>query len=508
MLLNANALKYKQCVKMKIGIKTIILLATLLFADSMIFSTISVHTTSLSLFEYYNSGDDLNAGVYGNWQAGQTFTVGASPHQVTLLKLKLYRIGTVFSVTISIKATSGGVAVGADLTSLTIDGATLPTSPSGVWVEFSISYPLSAGTMYAIVLKAPSATGAGTSLVEWRIDSTSSTYLGGTRVWSNDGGATWNIDSGMDCMFEVWGVSNYPFVSISPLSATMELGQSKQFTSSVGGGTSPFSYQWYLNGVASSGATGSSWTFTPYSAGSYTVYVNVVDSLGATAKSNTASITVNNAFSVSITPFSASLTVGGSQSFTSAILGGTSPFSYQWYLNGLAVSGASQTSYSFTSMQSGYYTLYCDATDGAGVTAKSNTALITVTVLGGLGVSIGSNATTIDLGQHVSFTSSVSGGTSPYSYQWYVNDFAVSGATSSSWTWTPNSVSDYQIYLSVTDNTGKHSVSNTAYLFVSPSPNLNPLNVAWWFIIVIILFGVVVAVIYGLYRHSKQSKQR
>jgi hypothetical protein len=490
---------------MKIGIKTIILLATLLFADSMI---IPVHTTSLSLFEYYNSGDDLNAFVYGNWQAGQTFTVGASPHQVTFLKLKLYRIGTVFSVTISIKATSGGVAVGADLTSLTIDGATLPTSPSGVWVEFSISYPLSADTMYAIVLKAPSATGGGLSLVEWRIDSTGSTYAGGTRVWSDDGGATWYIDSGMDCMFEVWGVSNYPFASsISPLSATIELGQSKQFTSSVGGGTPPFSYQWYLNGVASSGATDSSWTFTPYSAGSYTVYVNVVDSLGTTAKSNTATITVNNAFSVSITPFSASLTVGGSQSFTSAILGGTSPFSYQWYLNGLAISGASQTSYSFTSMQSAYYTLYCDVTDGAGVTAKSNTALITVTALGELGVSIGSNTTTIDLGQHASFTSSVSGGTSPYSYQWYVNGFAVSGAISSSWTWTPDSVSDYQIYLSVTDNTGKHSVSNTVYISVQPylnQPYLNPLiaNIRPWFIMVIILFGVVVAVIYGLYRHS------
>ncbi|MEM2954299.1 MAG: PKD domain-containing protein, partial [Candidatus Bathyarchaeia archaeon] len=72
-------------------------------------------------------------------------------------------------------------------------------------------------------------------------------------------------------------------VSISPSSFTLDVGQSQQFNSTVSGGTSPYSYQWYLNGTPVSGATSDSWNFTPTSIGFYTVYVNVTDSLGAIA---------------------------------------------------------------------------------------------------------------------------------------------------------------------------------------------------------------------------------
>jgi hypothetical protein len=77
-----------------------------------------------------------------------------------------------------------------------------------------------------------------------------------------------------------------PFsVTVSPTLVTLAVGQSRTFTCSVLGGTSPFSYQWYLNGIAVPGATEASWTFTP-SYGSYTVYVKVTDSAGAQATSN------------------------------------------------------------------------------------------------------------------------------------------------------------------------------------------------------------------------------
>ena len=79
-----------------------------------------------------------------------------------------------------------------------------------------------------------------------------------------------------------------PSVSVSPASVVVAVGRSQLFTSSVSGGTSPYSYQWYLNGLAVSGATNSSWTFTPASSGSYTVYVNTTDKTGSRGKSNIA----------------------------------------------------------------------------------------------------------------------------------------------------------------------------------------------------------------------------
>ena len=161
----------------------------------------------------------------------------------------------------------------------------------------------------------------------------------------------------------------------------MDLGQSKIFTSTVSGGTSPFYYQWCLNGVAVSGATGSSWTFTPSSTGSYSIYLNATNAVSAVSTSNTAKVTVNPTLSVSISPTSAALNGSQRQTFTSSVSGGTSPYTYQWYENGTAVSGASSPSYIFTPSSSGSFTVLVNVTDNAGANAKSNVATVTVTGL-------------------------------------------------------------------------------------------------------------------------------
>jgi hypothetical protein len=84
--------------------------------------------------------------------------------------------------------------------------------------------------------------------------------------------------------------SSTPSVTISPTSVTMGIDQSQLFTSTVSAGTPPYSYQWYLNDTTVSGANSSNWTFAPTSAGSYTVYVKVTDSVGIQATSNVATV--------------------------------------------------------------------------------------------------------------------------------------------------------------------------------------------------------------------------
>jgi len=84
-------------------------------------------------------------------------------------------------------------------------------------------------------------------------------------------------------------------VLISPSSAILHAGGSQTFASSVSGDPPFCSYQWYLNGIAISGATNSSWTFTPSCRGFSTVYticVKIVDSAGFTATSNIGLATV------------------------------------------------------------------------------------------------------------------------------------------------------------------------------------------------------------------------
>jgi hypothetical protein len=256
-------------------------------------------------------------------------------------------------------------------------------------------------------------------------------------------------------------------VTISPTSVTMDVGQSKTFTASASGGTPPYTYQWYQNGTTISGATNSSYTFTPSSRGHYNLYVNVTDNANAKAQSNTATATVNTALSVTISPSSVTLNVSQSQTFTSSVSGGTSPFTYQWYLDGSAVSGATGTSYTYSSTSFGSYTVYLNVTDSAStpVTAQSNSASVKVT--SAFSVTISPTSVTLDVGQSQTFSSTVSGGTSPYRYQWYMNGSVISGATSSSYTFTPASRGHYSFYLNVTDNAGLWVKSNVAYITVN-----------------------------------------
>jgi hypothetical protein len=88
--------------------------------------------------------------------------------------------------------------------------------------------------------------------------------------------------------------AEYLQVSISPSSVVMNVGDSQVFGSSVAGGASPYSYQWYLNGASVLGASGASWTFTPTNSSSFSVYLNVTDAAGIIELSNAATASVKS----------------------------------------------------------------------------------------------------------------------------------------------------------------------------------------------------------------------
>ena len=256
-----------------------------------------------------------------------------------------------------------------------------------------------------------------------------------------------------------------PTASISPISASVDIGQPVSFTTTASGGITPYAYQWYLDDNVVSGATASSWTFTPSSAGAYAVYVIITDNLGSTAKSNTASVYVSPSLTVSISPLSAAIDIGQSQSFTSIVSGGTAPYAYQWYLNGAPVSGATNPAWTFTPPATGSYTVFLIVIDSLGQQATEKSALLTVNALPA--VSILPVSATIHVGDVINFNSAVSGGTPPYSYQWYLSSNPVSGATSASWTFTPTTTGNYTIHLNVTDNLGNTAKSNDAVVTVA-----------------------------------------
>jgi ABC-type dipeptide/oligopeptide/nickel transport system permease subunit len=163
-------------------------------------------------------------------------------------------------------------------------------------------------------------------------------------------------------------------VSISPTSAILSYakGQFKTFTSNVSTNITPLSYQWYLNGSAVAQATKSAWKFTPTFAGTYMVYVVVTTTLGVQVSSNIATVTSNDSPSVSISPTLTSLSYSQSQTFTAHISSGTGKYTYQWYANGVAVPGATNSTWTFTPSSVGSYAVYVIATENDNIQAQNS----------------------------------------------------------------------------------------------------------------------------------------
>ncbi len=203
--------------------------------------------------------------------------------------------------------------------------------------------------------------------------------------WNSDGmhnvDAWWTGNSWLAVVDGIgpnwWSIGIYVtplHATISPTQVRINLGQSQTFSSSVSGGTPPYTYRWYLNGTAQSGATNPTWTFTPTQTGHYNVYLNVTDSLNNKAQSNTVNdIIVYNQLTAAISPTHATLYYGQSQTFSASVTGGTPPYSYQWVLNGTAVPGATATTWMLTPRTNGNYNVYLNVTDSQNNKAQSNT---------------------------------------------------------------------------------------------------------------------------------------
>lgn len=111
----------------------------------------------------------------------------------------------------------------------------------------------------------------------------------------------------------------------------------------------------------------------------------------------------------------------------------------------------------------GSHSIIVYANDTLGNMGSSGTIEFTVADNPPLSVAILPDSVVMDVGQFQLFTSSVANGTPPYTYQWYLDDTPVSGATSPTWTFTPTTNGTYHVYLGVTD-----SVSGTAQSNATP----------------------------------------
>lgn len=210
-----------------------------------------------------------------------------------------------------------------------------------------------------------------------------------------------------------------------PVSRTVTAGD--PVTLSVGAvGIPAPTFQWRKNGLPIDGATGASYTIDKVTLdheGDYTVVVsNVVGSV----ESVIARLTVHTLPEIVSSPASLTAAKGGSVLLSVQATGTPDPV-YQWYKDGQAISGATDSSYVIASVSAGdagSYSVRVENTAGA-VVSKTATLRVSQPVEGTTPtvLQVFSPGSVLSFGQLGASSGSIK-------YRWYLNGKVISGATS------------------------------------------------------------------------------
>lgn len=202
-------------------------------------------------------------------------------------------------------------------------------------------------------------------------------------------------------------------------------------------GTSPYTYTW------SNGNSGNSIPVFPVS--DSTFYVTLTDACGAPPVYD--SIIVTMAISPLSLTVSNDVTIacpGDIAVLNAVVTSGATPYSYLWS------TGESTTSISVNPTVNTTY--YITVSNTCGASPVYDSILVSIQSYPPIALSVSDDTSVTCSGDAATLTSAVSGGASPYTYQWS------SGSNNSSATVTPGSTTEY--FITVTDKCGTDTVDS------------------------------------------------
>ena len=163
---------------------------------------------------------------------------------------------------------------------------------------------------------------------------------------------------------------------------------------------------------------------------------------------------------------SGTATAGQSVTF-SVTVNGTAPFSYQWYKNGVSLTGAVNATCTLSSVGTGDAGTYCViVANSAGSTTSDNAVLTVSGAVVAPSITTQPVGVTVTAGQAASF-SVAAGGSAPLSYQWLKNGVNILGCNSVSYTISTTASTDAGSYSVIVSNSAGSATSSGATLVVN-----------------------------------------
>ncbi|MBK8471322.1 MAG: hypothetical protein IPL33_03450 [Sphingobacteriales bacterium] len=245
----------------------------------------------------------------------------------------------------------------------------------------------------------------------------------------------------------------YPNLNVAIAAPSGCVGEPVELVPTISNGTQPYTYQWLQNGNPINGATSSTYTIAAAAAGTFTYSVQVTDNNGCPGSANV-TFSVGSPPTVNV-PNPMPVCSGNSVSLAASVSGAGASPTYQWYVGNTLIPGANAATYNIAAPLVGNST-YSVVVTGSNGCQRSDEA--TVTVYPNPAVNLPDPATACT-GGSATLTAVVSGGATPYIYQWQNNGASVSGSGNSLNVATPTTGSN--IYtVSVIDANGCHATDN------------------------------------------------
>lgn len=340
----------------------------------------------------------------------------------------------------------------------------------GAAVYVSVSVTASANNICqgtSVVYTAHPVNPGNNPVYEWFVNNVAAGTNTATFTWAPDHNdvITCKLTSGEPCAQNNPATSSPLLMTVNPqLPVSLTIAPSSNpscsgspvfFSASpVNPGSSPV-YQWKVNNQ-NAGGNSAYFAYTPSNNDVVTCILtsNAVCATQnpATASEVVMSVTQSITADLTVTPSANPVCPGTMVSFTAIPVSGiTSPL-YQWRVNGVNVSGATNAIYNYTPSNNDVVSCVLSSGSQGCVTGLPATAQVTMTVneTNPLSVMVTPNINPICMNSVVTLsTQVVNGGTNPQ-YQWFINNNAVPGATGSSYYYIPEN--NDQVYCRVTSN--------------------------------------------------------
>ncbi len=271
---------------------------------------------------------------------------------------------------------------------------------------------------------------------------------------------------------------NIPLIKVLSASSngpyTCTVGDTITLSGSATGGTTPYTFAWDLDNDGTFESSGTSVNYACSSEGTYSVSVTATDSLSITDTDSTtvtvASAPVPTLISVPNGPYSC--TVGDTITLSGSATGGVSPYSFAWDLDNDGTFESSGASVNFACASTGTFDINLQTTDSSSTTdVGATTITVTDTPTPGALTSVSNGPYTCNLGDTITLSGSATGGVSPYSFAWDLDNDGTFESSGASVNFACASTGTFDINLQTTDSSSTTDVGATTITVTdTPTP--------------------------------------